>query len=279
MTSETSSDTAGSATQGRRNRAGLDLLEHLARRRRRERVVPGDHLVEGDAEGVDVAARIEVGAGDLFGRHVMRRAEDHLLLRVDGVLVLHVAGEAEVGQLRAAGRRDHDVAGLHVEMEHAEPGGVLEGARDLHDEAARFERRKFAALPQQRAQGAALDEFHHEVVMPVGLGDVDRLDDVGMIEAGGGAGFLQESLDEDGVLGELAGEHLDGDDAVHADLVGAVDGAHAAARDLRAQMIAGDLDRLFRVGTGHGPSQNNADGLDAPRAASRVERPNADCRM
>ena len=236
----------------RRRRAGARLLEHLARRRRRERVAPGDDLVERDAERIDVAARIEVGAGGLFGRHVMRRAEDHLLVRADGVLVLHVAGEAEVGQLRAAGRRDHDVAGLHVEMEHAEPRGMLEGARDLHDQAARFERRQLAALPKQRAQGAALDVFHHEVVMPVGLGNVDRLDDVGMVQPGGGAGFLEESLDEDGVLGEPGGEHLDGDDAVHAHLVGAVDMAHAAAREFRAQLVAGNLNRLFSVGTGHG---------------------------
>ena len=51
--------------------------------RRRRRAIAGEHLVEGDAQGVEVAAGIDrpVHPAGLFGGHVGERPGDHLRRR------------------------------------------------------------------------------------------------------------------------------------------------------------------------------------------------------
>ena len=62
----------------------------------------------------------------------------------------------------------------------------------------------------------------------------------GMLEARGGDGLGAKAL-EHRRSGKLAKQqHLDGDDAVEADLAGAVDDAHAAAGDLVEQFVVAE---------------------------------------
>ena len=50
-----------------------------------------------------------------------------------------------------------------------------------------------------------------------------------------------EALEELRVGGQLGLQHLDGDEAVHAELLGLEDGAHRALAELLQQLVAGDL--------------------------------------
>ena len=72
----------------------------------RERRAAGEHLVEHDAEGVEVAAGVDRQALGLLGREVGGRAHDRAGL---GEVLLGAGvdgpGDAEVGDLHLAGRR------------------------------------------------------------------------------------------------------------------------------------------------------------------------------
>ena len=104
------------------------MLEHDGRRRvAGEGHVAGERLVDDDAERVDVGARVYVGSlRALFGRHVLRRADDEVgrgQARIGLVYGLLNLGDAEVQDLRpvaaARGLFEHDVVALEVAVDDA----------------------------------------------------------------------------------------------------------------------------------------------------------------
>ena len=75
-------------------------------------------------------------AGGLLRAHVGRRADRDAglgepLRRRWPAPVLHGVGDAEVGQHRVAGRREQDVLGLEIAVDHAERVGVGQRRRHL----------------------------------------------------------------------------------------------------------------------------------------------------
>jgi hypothetical protein len=85
----------------RRRRGGQVLHQHLAVALADERHAAGDHLVEHDAEGVDVGAVIDVAAAlALLGGHVRRRAHHQAGAGAPRArLIAGELGDAEVEQL------------------------------------------------------------------------------------------------------------------------------------------------------------------------------------
>ena len=138
------------------SRLGADRRVQAARRQRRlgdllerdghrgvavERHRPGEHLVEDDADRVDVGLRADRVALRLLGREVLRGAQDRPRLR-------HVRrarpGDAEVGDLRAVLGVDDDVVRLEVAVD--DPALVREarGAQDLDRQVDRPHRLELA---------------------------------------------------------------------------------------------------------------------------------------
>ena len=60
--------------------------------------------------------------------------------------------------------------------------------------------------------------------------------DVGVIQGGGGLGFLEEPL-RGVVFGQVRGQELDGDGALEAWVSGLIDDAHAAAAELGDDLV------------------------------------------
>ena len=94
-----------------------------------ERHIPGEHLVEDDAERVDVRLAVDVVAERLLGRDVVGRAE-HAAVGGQPVLVER-AGDAEVGDLGRALVVDQHVLGLDVAVDDVVRVGAAERAGDL----------------------------------------------------------------------------------------------------------------------------------------------------
>ena len=94
-----------------------------------ERDVPDEHLVEDDAERVDVGLAVDLVAERLLGRDVVRRAEDAAVGRQ--ALLLERAGDPEVGDLRRALLVDEDVLGLDVAVDDPARVRGAERAGDL----------------------------------------------------------------------------------------------------------------------------------------------------
>ena len=80
----------------------------------------GQHVVTGNAQGIDVATRIERLAFDLLGAHVSGRSHRSTGLRQFGfIALLNDSGKAEIGNLHLAAVGEHDVFRLDVAMHDA----------------------------------------------------------------------------------------------------------------------------------------------------------------
>ncbi len=92
-----------------------DRFAHVGERLAAIGAHAGDHLVEADAEGVDVGAPVEVAAKELFGRDVVEAADDGA--DAGDALEAGDASEAEVEDFDAIPAIDEKVFGLDVAMD------------------------------------------------------------------------------------------------------------------------------------------------------------------
>ena len=90
-------------------------------------------------------------------------------------------------------------------------------------------------------EAAAVGEFHDEVALVFPFIEGVDVDDVGVVEAGAGAGFAVEAFEGLGVLEELLFHEFDGDLAFEGGVPGAVDDAHAAGGDFAAEIELAEL--------------------------------------
>jgi hypothetical protein len=105
---------------------------------RRERQRSRQHLVENDAERVEIAAGIDraVHPSGLFRRHISKRTRDDFRRRRHLVLAEQPRGDAETSQPdAAAGRVYEDVCGLEVLMDQPTRMRMRHGRRERDGEA------------------------------------------------------------------------------------------------------------------------------------------------
>ena len=226
--------------RGRRRRRLLEVLHDDGDGRVGvEGDAPGQHLVEDDAEGVEVSARVARLALPLFGGHVGGRARDRARHRE--ARAAEDERDAEVGEHDLPFGVEHDVGRFQVSVDHAARVGVVNGVGErgeeagglLGTEAPAFRR----ALLQFGLERWPLDVLHDHVV-PVALGvEVVDLQDVGMAQTGDGVRLALEAANEILVLGHVRVQDFEGDVAVEAGLVRLVDLRHPALAEQRDEVI------------------------------------------
>jgi len=194
------------------------------------RALAGEHLVEHDAEGVDVGARIGL-AGVLLGGHVVGGAHDDIGPGEAAGGTGGGAGEAEVGELGAPILGEEDIGGLDVAVDDALAVRELQGIANLAGDGEGLLGIE-SGPAQDAAEVGAVHVFHDEIeVALAGLAEVVHGDDAAMLELGEGAGFALKAGEEIAVGGEFGGEELDGDGAIEGGLRAFVHGAHAAVAE------------------------------------------------
>src|SRR6185312_4080051 len=91
-----------------------------------EGTAAGEKLVQHDAHGVDVGARVHGAATDLLRRHVVKGADRGAGLGGVGGVFAARFGDTEVHQLENAVAGDHQVCGLDVAVNDSATVGVGE---------------------------------------------------------------------------------------------------------------------------------------------------------
>jgi hypothetical protein len=138
---------------------GVDELERIAGERR----VADEHLVEGGAERVEVAAVIDgaVHPAGLLGGDVREGALEHGGAAQGGELARDAGGDAEVDELDAAVGVDEDVARLDVLVDDAAAVDLGEDLGELHGDVEAGVQRARGGLQPAREVDAG-DVAEHE---------------------------------------------------------------------------------------------------------------------
>ncbi len=241
-------------------------------------LAPAQPLVQRRAETPDVRALVDAaGIGRVLGRHVHRRPEDapraRQLVRAVARGLLERLGETEVAELhrhRAVGRRsEEDVRRLDVPVDDPARMGGAQPGRRLREDAEQREGLDRAALLEERAEVATLEQLHDEerhTERHVGA-ELDRAGYVGVVDLGHRVRLADEARDDPGIFARsvardhLRREALPGRALLLFDLV---DGPHAAASE-RAQDAVAPPEPV--------PEQRIVVGARDPFEARRRERP------
>ena len=222
--------------------AAEHLREGLGRRRPGERRLSGQQLVEHDAEGPDVGLAARHLAAGLLGAHVGGGAHHRVRFGDGGRVVrsgLDRLGEAEVQHLHAAVRRHLDVGGLQIAVDDALVVRGLQRLGDLERKRQRFGDGQRAS-EQTVGERLALHQLQHQHarVLPR-LHAVDG-GDVGVVQRGENLRLALQPGQPLRVLGEIAGQCLDGDVAVERGIAGAPHFAHPAPAQQRHDLVVPD---------------------------------------
>jgi hypothetical protein len=173
-----------------------------------ERYGAGQHLVEHDADRIQVGALIDRCATRLLGREVLRGPDDRAGL---GHLARPRARDPEVRHLQAAVGVDENVVRLDVAVDDALSVREADGAEDLAGVGDRALDGQRATREDQLLERPPLDVLHRDVVGAFGFAAVVDRDDVRVRERGGVLRLAPKALDELFVVRVLVVQDLDRD--------------------------------------------------------------------
>ena len=195
-----------------------------------------EHLIEHDADGIDVGLAVGDVSSRLLGRDVVNRADrlvGHGARRLVGK-----ARDAEVGHLDGAVLQQHDVLRLDVAVNDAALMRVLQRLEDLGGEVQHVLPLDDTLTVDILLESDAVDIFHDDILDHIAEADIIDLDDVRMRKHRDRLGFVLEAADEFLIVEVLVLEDFDSDLAVVDGVVAAVDICHAADADQLVNFIA-----------------------------------------
>ena len=239
-------------------RRGLErvFVQHLAHVAAERHLAP-QHLVQHTAERVEVGARGDLLAAQLFGRHVIGRAHRVAglgeLVRAERVVALdrHQAEVEDLRHFHAVLLNDHDVARLEVAVDHPELVRRPQTRRQLTGEQRRADRSKPGAIVDELRQRLAGQQLHdHERHALGGRAVVEDRHDVAMIDSGDRLRLSPESLGHLAIRGHLAEQDLHRPLPTDLGVHRAIDAGHTPFAKALDDAIAVQLDADHRVDIG-----------------------------
>ena len=177
----------------------------------------------------------------MLGRHVIRSAQ-----RKSGFGEPHAIrlGDAEIHEFGAAERVDVNVFRLDVAVDNLLQVNVADGAAHLQRNLHAPREVAGALVLDGVPQALAFEKFHHHEGAALLLAEIIHRDDVFVRDAGGEAGFLQESRLGFGVAGGRIGQNFERHAPSENAILGAVYARHAAAQEF-LDFVFADARRVF----------------------------------
>ncbi len=157
-----SSEIMALSSRGLRGSLGLLLEGHAERGLAGEGDLAGDHFVDDDPQGIDVRALVDLGRLRLLGRHVLGRA-DHDAGTGEPRRVER-PGDAEIHHLGVPLAVDHDVLGLEVAVDDAQPVRLGQPLGDLLGDRQRLGLGEMSRPPDEALEVLAGHILHGDVV-------------------------------------------------------------------------------------------------------------------
>ena len=224
---------------GRARLEGRDLLQQLGLRVGLERPPPDEQLVEHDTQTEDVTAPVHpvpftacLLRGHVGGRAGEPRPRAHVLL---------TQGQPEVRHERLVRFVEEDVARLDVPVNQPVLVGVVQRLGHRRHEFHGLVQRHTGLLEPPGEVGAVDELRHDEAREPLGAAHVEHGQDVRVVEAGDGAGFLQVRFGLVGPGHQARVRHLDRHRAVQLVVVRQVDQPEPAPAQHPLDAVAADL--------------------------------------
>ena len=134
----------------------------------------------------------------------------------------------------------HDVRRLQIAMDDALLMRLLQGLSDFCSNLQNLIERQ-RAFRQALGESLAFEILHDQEVGAVLRADVVKRADIRMLQRGNGFGLALHALLQFRVSGEMRRQNLDGDGAVEASVLGAIDLAHAACAERREDFVGTEL--------------------------------------
>ncbi len=217
---------------------GVELAQH---RLAGERHTAGQQVIKRAAQRVDVAAHIGgVRILGLFGRDVIRRAEDDVLPRQSAFSFARIGKDrqAEIEDLHRAVGGAHEIVRLQIAMDQAARKGMLKTDGRLAHDVARRGHRQRTVLAQLVGEVDALDVLHRQQMRIAGLFGVEGGNDIRMAQARGGLSLTAEAVGGAGPGDELRPDRLDRDLPSHHAMFDQPHGAHAPVAEQPHRQVA-----------------------------------------
>ena len=216
---------------GRRMPRAAHLGEGIKRRGAEEGRPPGDRLEDQRAKGKKVGAVVDLLAHGLFGRHRAAGTEhrgDPGQVAVGGSLGLdHHFRQAKIEDLGVERTGDHDVFGLEIAVHDAFAMGFRQPFGDFAGQHQGFAETKPAGF-DERGQGLAFDQLHHDPVAVVLFENIEDLHDRRMGKAGSGLGFAAQPFPLARIVGVVGQDVFDRHRPPQAFVPGAINRTHTA---------------------------------------------------
>ena len=203
-------------------------------RLRFERPLIAQQLVEHAPNREDVGGGRDRAVGDLFGRHVGRRADDRP--GACGIRLLQPR-DAEVHDLDPSVGHHAHVRWLYVAVNHAALMREVEADQHLDRDVELALQRERIAQGDHVGEIASLHQLHRDEQLALGLAEVVHGDDVGVLNGAGGPRFAQEPLVHVLGLAEARAQQLERDVAAQHRVVGLPHDAHRTFAQELVQLV------------------------------------------
>ncbi len=174
-----------------------------------ERNPPREHLIEDDAERINIRSAVDVFPFDLLRAHVFGRADYHLLTGDSSFLGR--PGNPEIHDSDVPLAVDHDVRGFEVAVDDAETMRFCLPFANLPGDMDRGADSQLPAHPDHGLKVFARHVLHGDEMPAFGLSQVEHPADMAVGDFTGQPELIPEALDRLLVLGDLRLDELESD--------------------------------------------------------------------